>query len=220
MADVVSRGKLSSASARWITGRQSYRLEVRQAPSTDGLSIVSVEAVERLGEPYRITLELTSDVELNRADYLGRDATFTIEPPPDGGEVRTFNGCITRLTRTRKTRDFCAYRIVVEAHIARLRLTRATRIFQNRSVPDIIADTARDGLGLTLRYSDAGELVTVSDGAQNTIRVDYAGGRIASIHRVDVGGGGTEIRRDGLTRLDLRKISIKSVSLRETLVIR
>ncbi len=60
----------------------------------------------------------------------------------------------------------------------------------------LTARTARDGLGLTLRYSDAGELVTVSDGAQNTIRVDYAGGRIASIHRVDVGG--TERRGERL----------------------
>ena len=143
MADVVSKGQARGAAARWITGHQHYHLEVRQAPSTDGLSIISVEAVERLGEPYRIALELTANVDLNRADYLGRDAIFTIDPPPDGGEARIFNGCITQVTRTRRTRDFCAYRIVVEAHIARLRLTRATRIYQNKSVPDIIAAILR-----------------------------------------------------------------------------
>lgn len=143
MADVVSREPVRGAAARWITGRQSYHLEIRQVPSTDGLSIISVEAVERLGEPYRITLELTANVDLKRADYLGRDATFTIDPPPDGGTPRIFNGCITQLARTRKTRDFCAYRIVVEAHVARLRLTRATRIYQNKSVPDIIAAILR-----------------------------------------------------------------------------
>ncbi|MBC8641523.1 type VI secretion system tip protein VgrG [Caballeronia sp. EK] len=128
----------SNALARWITGRQNYYLKVRGATPTDSLSIKSFRAVERLGEPYHITLELTANVELARADYLGRNATFSIEPAPDEGAPREFNGVITRFTRTRKTRDFCAFRVVVESPLARLRLTKRSRIYQNKTVPDII----------------------------------------------------------------------------------
>ena len=56
----------------------------------------------------------------------------------------------------------------------------------------LTARTGRDGLGLTFSYNDKGELVTVSDRAENTIRLDYTGGRIAAIHRVSSGSRRTE----------------------------
>ncbi|SAL28926.1 type VI secretion system Vgr family protein [Caballeronia telluris] len=120
-----------------VTGRQSCFLDVPGAASAKGLSVVSFKATERLGDPYHITIDLTSDITLTREDYLGRDATFTIEPP-DASTPRTFAGCITHFSQTGKSKDFTAYRIVVEAHVARLRLTRATRVFQNKTAPQII----------------------------------------------------------------------------------
>jgi type VI secretion system secreted protein VgrG len=39
---------------------------------------VSFEAVERLGDPYRVTVQLTHPLELDRAEYLNRNATFVI----------------------------------------------------------------------------------------------------------------------------------------------
>jgi type VI secretion system secreted protein VgrG len=98
---------------------------------------VSFEAIERMGEPYRVTIELTHPDTLLRADYLGRDASFTIVPPDDT-EPRVFSGCITRFSRTKTTRDFSSYQVVVEAHIARLSLTRTSRIFQHLTAPEII----------------------------------------------------------------------------------
>ncbi|HEX3636136.1 MAG TPA: DUF6531 domain-containing protein, partial [Paraburkholderia sp.] len=56
----------------------------------------------------------------------------------------------------------------------------------------LTARISRDGLGLTFDYNDAGELVTISDRAENTIRLEYADGRIASIHRVSAGSRRTE----------------------------
>jgi hypothetical protein len=100
------------ALAQWITGRQSYFLNVPGAPNTDDLSIVSYAIDERLGEPYRIDLTLTSPVPLARADYLNRPARFTIEPPGlNGAEdaTRKYGGCITSFGQVRKTRDFVAY---------------------------------------------------------------------------------------------------------------
>ncbi|WP_454766946.1 type VI secretion system Vgr family protein [Cupriavidus campinensis] len=120
-----------------LTGRQSYFLKIPGAASALGLSVVSFTAVERLGEPYAVTVELTHPLELDRADYLGKPATFVIDPA-DESEPRTFAGCVTRFSKTRQTRDFHGYEMVVEPLVARLRLTRATRIFQHKTAPQII----------------------------------------------------------------------------------
>ncbi|KVD83683.1 type IV secretion protein Rhs [Burkholderia stagnalis] len=101
---------------------------------------------ERLGEPYRIEVTLTSPIALTRADYLNRPATFTIEPPGTNGIAeasRKFAGCVTAFGQIRKTRDFVSYRIVVEPFVARLRLAQATRIYQQQSVPEIVESILR-----------------------------------------------------------------------------
>ncbi|NML35557.1 DUF6531 domain-containing protein, partial [Paraburkholderia antibiotica] len=54
------------------------------------------------------------------------------------------------------------------------------------------ARTRRDGLGLTLGYNDAGELVSVSDGAENSLRLEYLNGRVAAIYRTGIPGPGDE----------------------------
>ena len=123
--------------AQILTGRQSYHLHVQGPANGIALSVVSFEAVECMGEPYRISIELTHPSDLQRADYLGRDATFTIDAV-DGAQPRTFCGCITRFSKLKTTADFSSYRIVVEAHIARLGLTRTSRIYQHQSAPQII----------------------------------------------------------------------------------
>jgi type VI secretion system secreted protein VgrG len=131
---------------RGLTGRQAYFLEVPGAGSAAALSVVSFEAVERLGEPYTVTIQLTHPLDLDRADYLGKEATFLIDPA-DGTEPRRFAGCILHFSKTRQTHDFCGYEIVVEPLIARLRLTRASRIYQYKTAPQIIeAILRRHGL--------------------------------------------------------------------------
>ncbi|WP_230958744.1 type VI secretion system Vgr family protein [Burkholderia stagnalis] len=110
------------------------------------LSIMSFALEERLGEPYRIEVTLTSPIALTRADYLNRPATFTIEPLGTNGIAeasRKFAGCVTAFGQIRKTRDFVSYRIVVEPFVARLRLAQATRIYQQQSVPEIVESILR-----------------------------------------------------------------------------
>ena len=120
-----------------LSRHQAYFLKVPGTASAEALSVVSFEAVERLGEPYVVTVRLTHPLTLDRADYLGRQAAFLIDPS-DGSEPRRFAGCITRFSQTRKTRDFCGYEIVIEPLVARLRLTQASRIYQRCTVPEII----------------------------------------------------------------------------------
>ncbi|MEJ0003713.1 MAG: type VI secretion system tip protein VgrG [Pararobbsia sp.] len=120
-----------------LTGRQSYFLDVPGAENAKDLSVVSFGAVERMGEPYRITIELTHPEALSRSDYLGRDASFTLAPV-DGSGHRVFSGCITGFSKTKTTKDFNRYRLVVEAHLARLNMTRTSRIYQHQTAPQII----------------------------------------------------------------------------------
>ncbi|MDN7932467.1 type VI secretion system tip protein VgrG [Burkholderia metallica] len=135
--------RADGAFAQWITGRQSYFLEVPGAPRAQDLSIMSFVLDERMGEPYRIELTLTAPVSLARNDYLNRPATFVIEPAGAAGAARRFAGCITAFGQIRKTRDFVSYRIVVEPFVARLRLAESSRVYQQQSVPEIIESILR-----------------------------------------------------------------------------
>lgn len=120
-----------------LPGRQAYHLDVPRAASAAELSVVSFEAVERLGDLYTVTIRLTHPVELDRAEYLNRDATFVIDPG-DGSEPRRFAGWISAFSRTKRTRDFFAYEIVLRPLAARLELVRTTCIYQNKTAPEII----------------------------------------------------------------------------------
>jgi type VI secretion system secreted protein VgrG len=139
-------GAIAERAAQAVTGRQPYHLEVIGPAHGVALSVVAFEAVERLGEPYRITIELTHPQDLVRADYLGRDATFSIDAA-HGTAPRKFCGCITGFSKRKATADFTAYQFVVEAHAARLRITRTSRIYQHKTGPEIIeAILRRHGL--------------------------------------------------------------------------
>jgi len=120
-----------------LSGQQQYFLKVPGAASAGALSVVSFEAVERLGEPYAVTVQLTHPAELDRADYLGKAASFLIDPG-DSSPPRIFAGFISCFSKTAQTRDFQAYAMVVEPLVARLRLTRSTRIYQHQTAPEII----------------------------------------------------------------------------------
>ncbi|WP_084636135.1 type VI secretion system Vgr family protein [Burkholderia metallica] len=137
MADLLERVERYGANHEAVTGRQAYFLDVAGSASGRELSVVSFTATERIGDPYRIVIELTHPDSLLRGDYLGRDATFTIAPE-DGTRSRVFAGCVTHFAKTKTTKDFSLYRLVVEAHTARLRLARTSRIYQQRSAPQII----------------------------------------------------------------------------------
>ncbi|WP_082845625.1 type VI secretion system Vgr family protein [Paraburkholderia caribensis] len=121
-----------------LTGRQSYFLEVtgNTGASASGLSVVSFAATERLGEPYQVTVRLTHPLRLARADYLGKDATFSIVPEDLDG--RRFAGWITSFTELRTTPDFTSYEVVLEAHFSKLARVHASRIYQHVTAPEII----------------------------------------------------------------------------------
>ncbi|WP_423194186.1 type VI secretion system Vgr family protein [Cupriavidus sp. H18C2] len=142
MAGVVDGLKALGEGLRRATAHQSYFLEVPAAPSAVALSVVSFDAVERLGEPYTVTVRVTHPLPLDRHEYLRKDATFSIDPG-DGSPPRQFSGCIFRFSRTRQTRDFHAYELEVRPKVALLTLTKASRVYQHQTAPQIIESILR-----------------------------------------------------------------------------
>ncbi|MDR5843010.1 type VI secretion system tip protein VgrG [Caballeronia sp. LZ031] len=108
-------------------------------PGTDSaaaLSVVSFTATEKMGEPNVVHIELTHPQQLPRADYLNRDAVFSIEV--DDGTVRRFSGFIARFSTVQTTKDFVKFEIELRSHLARLKAVTRNRIFQHGSTPDIL----------------------------------------------------------------------------------
>lgn len=137
-----ARGTVGKALQGALTGRESYHLDVPAAPDAEALSVVSFEATERLGEPYRVKVRVTHPLELARENYLRKPATFRMTPA-DGAVPRLFSGWISRFSRTKTTGDFCAYEMEVRPNVALLELTTASRIYQQKTAPQIIESILR-----------------------------------------------------------------------------
>jgi type VI secretion system secreted protein VgrG len=126
---------------RHVTGGQTYFVDVPGTESAAELSVVSFNATERMGEPNTLRIVLTHPLQLARADYLNRDAAFTIVP--DGGMPRKFSGYIERFSTIQTTNDFTKYEVVLKSHFGRLAAVMRSRIFQHMSTPEIIAEVIR-----------------------------------------------------------------------------
>ncbi|QAU24622.1 type VI secretion system tip protein VgrG [Dyella sp. M7H15-1] len=113
---------------------QRYFVDVTGFARNEASSVREFEVHEQLGHYYRITL--THPEALTRAEMVGKDASFRMLSAD--GTPRRFAGCITAFSQLRRSQDEYTYRIVIEPHVARLRLTRASRIFQHQTAPQII----------------------------------------------------------------------------------
>lgn len=124
-----------------IPGRQAYHLLVPGTDSAAALSVVSFEATEKMGAPTEVRIVLTHPLQLARADYLSRDASFSVVA--DDGTMRKFSGFIARFSTVQTTKDYTKYEAVLKSHFARLEAVTNTGIYQHLSTPDIIATVLR-----------------------------------------------------------------------------
>ena len=120
-----------------ITGRQAYHVDVPGAANAKDLSVVSYHLREAMNEPYEITVQVTHPGQLTRADFLGRDAHFTVSAE-DSSEPRVYCGVLMSLIRTKKTKDAFHYTFVIKSQLARLSLVHASRVYQHQSGPQQI----------------------------------------------------------------------------------
>lgn len=109
------------------------------SPLGDGKLLCShAVAVEELGRLFEIQLELLSlDANIRLDDILGKNVTIKIAFP-DGRE-RFFNGFVTQFSQIAENRDryFC-YEAVLRPALWFLDHTTDCKIFQQKSIPDIV----------------------------------------------------------------------------------
>ncbi|CAN7726287.1 DUF2345 domain-containing protein [Caballeronia sp. LjRoot31] len=137
MAETDQGAGSQRSSGALITGRQAYHVDVPSATNAKDLSVVSYHLREAMSEPYEIVVQVTHPEQLTRADFLGRDAHFTITAE-DGSQPRIYTGILVSLIRTKKTKDEFHYTFVIKSQIARLGLVHASRVFQHQSGPQVI----------------------------------------------------------------------------------
>jgi type VI secretion system secreted protein VgrG len=112
-----------------------------------------MDVEEELGRPFRYDLTLLSESgDLVLSDLLGQRVTVELDlpsttPTPNDG-VRYFNGYVTRFSRQGAHRSFHVYSATVRPWLWLLTKTSNCRIFQEKTVPEIIKEVFRSH-GLT-----------------------------------------------------------------------
>lgn len=111
----------------------------------DALLVGRMTATEQLGQLFEFELELFSErTDIVLTDVLGTNMTVRLELPYQRG-TRYFNGIVTRFgyEGTRGLR-YGVYHAVMSPWLWFLTRTSDCRIFQNKTVPDIIKDVFRE----------------------------------------------------------------------------
>jgi type VI secretion system secreted protein VgrG len=118
---------------------QAYReLEIITPLGIDVLLLKSFTFHEQLGHMFSLELELLStDISIEFEDLLGQNITTRMDMPKK--TIRFFNGQITQMSQVEHTRGFATYHITVSPWLWFLTLTMDYRIFQHKTVPDIIS---------------------------------------------------------------------------------
>ena len=153
-------------SAATSSGRRTQRHRQIAAGTPlgeDVLLLRTFTGTEKLGRLFRFELDLLSeDPQINFDDILGHNVTVRLEVPQptaglrdaarsgattgagSGGEPRYFNGYVSEFVQTRRSGRLAHYRMEVVPWLWFLTRTSDCRIFQEKTVPDIIKQVFRD----------------------------------------------------------------------------
>jgi type VI secretion system secreted protein VgrG len=116
---------------------------------TPELLVARFDLAEGVSVPYELSVELACDGEVKMDDALGKEGFLTLTG--DGGD-RIVHGVVDRFEHTGNRGRFGLYRARVVPHLQWLSLERDCRIFQNKSVPDIVKEIFQDSKLPTDRF--------------------------------------------------------------------
>ena len=118
-------------------------ISVKTSLEDDVLLFHRMEAEEKLGGLFAFDLDLLSpNPEIDFQEMLGQSMTVKYERPDK--ENRYFNGIVSSFTQAGSHGDLALYRAKLVPWLWFLTRTTDSRIFQNRTVPDIIKDVFSD----------------------------------------------------------------------------
>ena len=112
----------------------------------DTLVVRRASCTEQISRLFQIELDLISDDgEITFEDLIGKGVTLRVEAAKD--QTRYFNGVVSRFVQTKNDGSYAQYRATVVPWLWLLTRTSDCRIFQKKSVPDIIEEVFK-GHGL------------------------------------------------------------------------
>ena len=98
-------------------------------------SVVEFSVTESISLPFQLDVKITSKEDMPFEEVMNRPALLTISK---GRSYRYFHGIINRFVYTEKSKDMMVYQARMVPSLWLLSLTKDYRIFQNKSVVDIV----------------------------------------------------------------------------------
>ncbi len=119
--------------------KQNRSVTVKTPLGDDQLVFQDMSGREEISRLFEFDVELIRDLKLGSVNVdkvLGQNMTLTLDLP--NGTVRYFNGEIVQFKHTGLREHFSCYRAILRPWLWYLTLNADCRIFQEKSVPDII----------------------------------------------------------------------------------
>jgi type VI secretion system secreted protein VgrG len=138
-----------------LTQEQRF-LAIETALGADALVVRSISIEEPISRLFTINAELRSERgEIDFDEVLGKNATLRVELGEN--DTRYFNGFVSRMVQGANVGAYATYRAEIVPWLWFLTRTADCRIFQNKSIPDIIEEVFKahgfDGYKLKLSGS-------------------------------------------------------------------
>src|SRR5262249_26546053 len=138
LADVTPRKELTMAYTQ-----SERRIAISTPLGEDALLLRGFSGMEAISQLFRFELDLLSEnPSIKFQDIVGKNVTVRIQDA--NGEERHWNGFISRLAQGAQDRRLFAYRAEMVPWLWFLTRTADCRIFQNKTVPDIIQTIFKD----------------------------------------------------------------------------
>ena len=126
--------------------QKNRSLAIASPLEEDTLLLRTVTVNEELGRPFEIQLDLRSeDHAIDFSKILGQNVTIRLDiAGGDAAQTRYFNGFVSRFSQGEGHRRLATYRATVVPKLWFLTRTADCRIFQDKTVPDIVKEVLRE----------------------------------------------------------------------------
>jgi type VI secretion system secreted protein VgrG len=166
----------------------SGRTRVEARVEIDGIedpTVVFFDLREAVGQPFDLRLTITGPADTDPSTLLGKDLLLTLSRESASVEERTV-GLVTEVTVDERPdgggdEQSARFELRVQPAIALLELRAGSRIFQDKSVPDIVKSVLDDGLG---PYGRSVEVSSQARYASREYCVQYQETDLAFVHRL------------------------------------
>ncbi|NOQ65504.1 MAG: type VI secretion system tip protein VgrG [Methyloprofundus sp.] len=125
--------------------QENREIEIITPLGTDVLLLMDLNITEELGRLFTINVEVASEENISFEDLLGENVSIRLNLPEG---KRFFNGHVTNISQSVDEGEYARYQLTIQPWLWFLTRTADCRIFQNKTVPEIIKEVCSD-LGFT-----------------------------------------------------------------------